>query len=61
MTYQIYAKGKKVGTIKSDDIESDDFYDSLRKIEKKNRLIGVQIDIYCEKLQWVSTHLTFKN
>jgi len=63
MKYNVYAyqADKMIGLLNTDDYESDQFADAMRKFEEDNEVIDTQFDIFdAATSEWVTTIATFR-
>lgn len=63
MKYNVYAyeADKMIGLLNTNDYESDQFADAMRKFEKDNKVVDAQFDIFnAVTNEWVSTIATFQ-
>jgi hypothetical protein len=63
MKYNVYAykADKMIGLLNTDDYESDQFADAMRKFEKDNKVVDAQFDIFnAVTNEWVSTIASFR-
>lgn len=63
MKYNVYAyqADKMIGLLNTDDYESDQFADAMRKFEEDNEVTDIQFDVFnAATSEWVSTFATFR-